>query len=184
LSGVFWLEMKALLALLVAAVALAAAVPALAKDGVKATLHSSIPLDAPAGTPLHVSWTLAYADEQGRRHPFGAGGVFVRLVSASGAPAEAAYARQDEGSYKAIVTVPSGGIGDIEFGVQGFTSGAAGSHRADALFPITNDPIAAAPHSVHSSSGSATWIYVSAAGLVSLATLAGLYVSRRTRVAA
>ena len=78
-------------ALLAGALALfVAAVPASAKEGVKATLTTQIPLTAKPGTQLHVAWTLSFL-ENGQPRPFGAGGGFVRLLSASGAPAETAY---------------------------------------------------------------------------------------------
>jgi hypothetical protein len=124
----------------IGALALVAALPAAAKEGVEATLTSSIPLDAPAATRLQVSWTLAYV-EDGKRRPFGAGGLFVRLRSRSAAKAETAFASGDRGTYRATVVVPEGGIGDIEFGLVGWQSGENGTRRADRIFPITNDPL-------------------------------------------
>jgi len=114
----------------IAAGLLVAAFPAAGKDGVKATLETAIPLDAPAGTRLHIAWKLA--NPAGR--PFSAGGVYVRLVSASGAPAETGVAPSDSqsmGEYAATVAVPEGGIGDVVIGLRGWTSGASGTHRAD-----------------------------------------------------
>ena len=135
------LRRLALLLLVIAAAALAAALPATGKDGVKATLTTLVPLGSPAGTQLKVVWTLAYVDEQGRRHPFGGGGIFVRLLSASGAGAETAFARRQAGRYAATVPVPKGGIRDIQVGIRGWVSGPTGTRRSDVLFPITNDPV-------------------------------------------
>lgn len=129
----------ALAALAAAAVALVAALPAAGKEGVQATLLTRIPLDAPAGTRLHVAWRLTYLDH-GRRRGFGAGGVFVRLRSAAGAGAETGFASGD-GAYRTTVVVPKGGIGDVQIGLQGWTNGPAGTRESDALFPITNDPL-------------------------------------------
>jgi hypothetical protein len=125
----------------VVAVALVAALPAAAKEGVNATLKTSIPLDAPAGTRLAVAWTLAATDGQGRPRPFDAGGIFARLVSTAGVPGETVYASGHRGDYEATVVVPEGGIGDVQIGLTGWRSDANGTRRADAIFPITNDPV-------------------------------------------
>src|SRR5580765_1874196 len=71
--------------LVVAVAALVGALPAAAKEGVTATLRSAIPLGAPAGTHLTVRWTLAARDEDGKRRLFSAEGLFVRLLSKTGA---------------------------------------------------------------------------------------------------
>jgi len=125
----------------VAVVALAAALPAVGKEGVKATLTTRVPLTAPAGTTLRLAWTLAYRDDSGRRHPFDGEGIFVRLLSATGAPARAAPAHGTAGHYAATVRVPEGGIRAIQIGIVGWSTGPNGTRRADALFPITNDPV-------------------------------------------
>jgi hypothetical protein len=120
-----------------------------AKDGVKATLTTGIPLDAPAGTQLRVAWRLFAVDENGQRRPFGASGVFVRLGSATGAETREGFApvgnRPTGGEYEAVVVVPKGGVGDVEIGLLGWRSDATGTHRGDAIFPITNDPLPGAP---------------------------------------
>jgi hypothetical protein len=145
----------ALVLLGAAALTLVAALPAAAKEGVKATLLTRIPLDAPAGTRLDVAWTLTYLDH-GRRKPFGAGGVFVRLVSAAGAPAKTGFA-SGNGDYRATVVVPEGGIGDVVIGLQGWTSGPEGTRESDLLFPITNDPL---PGAFRRDSGWPSWILI------------------------
>ncbi len=168
----------ALVLLGLATAALVGTVPATAKEGVKAT--------AAAGTPLDVAWTLAYVDEDGRRQPFGAGGIFVRLSSAAGAGSQTAFARGDTGDYKATVLVPTGGIGDVQIGIRGFADG----RPSDLLFPITNDPLpgvrrVAAPTSRQAppdepGTGSTTWIFIVAAGgLATLALFAVALVRRR-----
>jgi hypothetical protein len=142
------LRRLALASLALVAASLVAAGPAGAKDGVKATLASRVPLDAPAGTQLRVAWRLFALDENGQRRPFGASGVFVRLGSASGAETREGFApvrNHSTGGYEAVVVVPKGGIGDIEIGLLGWRSDATGTHRGDAIFPITNDPLPGAP---------------------------------------
>jgi hypothetical protein len=163
----------------VVTLALVAAVPATAKEGVEATLKSTIPLDAPAGTRLNVRWTLGYV-EDGEWHPFGASGLYVRLRSASGGRPETAWAGGDRGSYWANVAVPKGGIGDIEFGLVGWQTDANGTRRADAIFPITNDPLPGGNGASETSGpGSLTWILVTAGLLAVLAYLAFPLVRRR-----
>jgi hypothetical protein len=120
--------------------ALAVALPAVAKEGVRATLLTRVPLTAPAGTRLRIAWTLTYRDEHGRRRTFGGEGIFVRLLSASGGPSRTALARATTGGYAAMVRVPAGGIRAIQIGIHGWSSGPNGSRPADELFPITNDP--------------------------------------------
>lgn len=134
----------ALVLLAVAAACVVAPAPLGAKEGVTATLTAPIPLDAAAGSQLRVTWRLFSVDDRGQRRPFGASGVFVRLRSPSGADVEEASAPGDgraTGEYEATVTVPEGGIGDVELGLMGWQSGPSGTRRADLIFPITNDPL-------------------------------------------
>ena len=122
--------------------------PAAAKEGVAATLATKIPLNAEPGSRLHVAWKLTYAEGANRGRPFGANGVFVRLRSATGARAQIGFApdaARDDGRYSATVVVPEGGIGDVEIGLEGWTSGAGGTHRSDLIFAITNDPAPGPP---------------------------------------
>jgi hypothetical protein len=160
--------------LLVAIAALVGALSAAAKDGVRATLSTSIPLDAKPGTRLDVAWTLASATEGGRRQPFGARGVFVRLLSASGAEPEIGDAYEDaKGAYTARVEVPAGGIGDVEIGIHALTSNGPSA----LLFPISNDPVPGARHlpttaSTSEAGSSRAWIVVLVAGSLFAATLA------------
>jgi hypothetical protein len=166
----------ALVALGTVATALVAALPAAGKEGVQATLLTRIPLDAPAGTRLQVAWTLTYRDH-GRRRPFGANGVFVRLTSAAGGSAETGFAG-GQGDYQTTVVVPKGGIGDVQIGLRGWTSGPSGTRESDALFPITNDPL---PGSARSDTGWPSWIFVLVAGLLGGLALFGAAAQTRRR---
>jgi hypothetical protein len=118
------------------AAALVAAFPAAAKNGIKATLTTYVPVTASAGTKLKVGWTLSYA-EGGRRHLFGAGGVFIRLVCPDRTVTTTGNARGHDGRYTAFVRVPAGGIGRIRIGIHARTD----SGPVDTYFPITNDPL-------------------------------------------
>src|SRR5205823_334555 len=110
------LRRSALTCFAVGAVALVVALPAASEEGVKATLTTRIPIAAPAGTMVRVSWTLSYRDEHGQRHPFGGGGIFVRVLGRSHA-AQTALARGTTGRYVATVRVPKGGMRGIQIGM-------------------------------------------------------------------
>ena len=172
--------------------AAAAALPAAAKEGVEATLVTRIPLDAKPGTELQVAWRLGYARGQERGRPFGANGVFVRLVSASGARPETGFAPSGaytRGEYAARVVVPEGGIGDVEIGLLSWTSDAAGTRRGDLLFPITNDPVPArarvasppAEPTASASSDDRPTAWIVAAGLAVLIAMCSLGVAVAAR---
>jgi hypothetical protein len=175
--------------LLVVAAALAAAFPAAGKEGVKATLATPVPLNAEPGTKLEVVWRLAFLDEHGRRQAFGAGGVFVRLLSASGAGAKTGLAdERGPGEYAATVVVPKGGIGDVRIGIRSWTNGPSGTRESDWLLPITNDPLPGPAHINPTATGkpgnpgSRVWILIVAGcGLFTVA-LVGLVAARRRRV--
>jgi hypothetical protein len=131
-----------LLALLAGLAPLLVAAPADGKTGVRARLSAPVPLAAPPGESITVTWTLGYRDEQGRWRPgFDACGVFVRLASAAGGrptlgfDSGGACSDHPGGDYAARVKVPEGGIGGITIGLRGTT---------DVFFPIENDPLAAA----------------------------------------
>lgn len=118
----------------VAIVALAAASGAATKGGEQAHLTSAIPLGAQPGSTLRIGWRVDAPDEGGARGPFNAIGMFVRLLSRTGAPATTGFAQgggHPDGRYAADVPVPSGGIGGIRTGLRGTT---------DVLFPVVNDP--------------------------------------------
>jgi len=177
------------LLLTVAGAALVAALPAAAKEGVKATLTTRIPLDAKPGTKLDVAWSLAFLDEHGRRQPFGAGGVFVRLLSASGAGAETGVADETgTGEYTAKVVVPKGGIGDVQIGIHAWVSSPSGTRPSDGLFPITNDPmpgkvrITATPTGGQTASGSTLWIFVVAGFALFALCVIAVAITRRKRI--
>jgi hypothetical protein len=176
-----------------AAIAVAlAATPAWGKEGVEATLQTSLPPNASPGDQLRVAWTLAYRDEQGKWRPFGASGVFIRLVSASGGKPTTAVSGDGgrTGAYEATVSVPEGGIGGISIGLHGTSSGAGGTSAADLYFPVRNSPVpvvmesAPAPSvptpAARSADGfSALWI--AALALTSLLAASGLAIVLRNR---
>ena len=74
------------------------------------------------------------------RHPFDGDGIFLRLLSATGAAARTALAHGTSGHYAATVRVPEGGSVRSR-SASSLVDGPNGTRRADALFPITNDPV-------------------------------------------
>jgi hypothetical protein len=121
---------------------LAAGPAALGKEGVNARLLTPLRVDAAPGEKLTVVWALAGTDEHGRRQPFNAIGVFVRLLSATGGRPTIGFATPDahpQGRYDARVAVPKGGIGGVQIGLRGSSDG----EPSDVLFPLANDPFAA-----------------------------------------
>jgi len=132
---------SALVAVLAATAVGLTAAPAGAKEDVGATLTTPIPLDAAPGDEITVAWTLESVDDKGKRHPFGASGIYVRLFSAAGGDPTVGPATGGDGRYEAAVVVPEGGIGGVQIGLQGWVSDPTGTYRSDAFFPITNNPL-------------------------------------------
>ena len=100
---------------------------AAAKEGAQAHLVSPLPAHAVAGRRIAISWTVDIPDESGNRVPFGAIGMFVRLVGRHGAMTQATAA-QSNGPFSATLRVPRGGIRAIRFGLHG---------SSDIFFPLT-----------------------------------------------
>jgi hypothetical protein len=174
-----------LLVVLLASIAAGvAATPAAGKEDVEATLDTQIPLNPSPGEQLWVAWTLTYIDEQGKRQPFGAGGVFIRLFSASDGKATTGVASGDggrTGEFDATVVVPEGGIGKIAIGLHGIASGPTGSWTSDVYFPVKNSPFPVVaksapvpPESASAPSASATSAPSSESGDGRLATWIGV----------
>ena len=162
---------------------------ALGKEGVTARLLTPLRLDAAApGEKITVVWGLGWTDEHGRRQPFNAIGVFVRLRSASGGRPTIGFATPDahpQGRYDAQVAVPEGGIGGVQIGLGGSSDGGA----SDVLFPLENDPFAAPARGVaagqEATSGRPLPTWLALAGALALLGLLGAVVWRaRWRTAA
>jgi hypothetical protein len=99
-----------------------------AKEGVVAELTSTLPLAAPAGSTIDVSWSLSSPSG-----PFNAMNVYVHLLGTSGQATEAVAfgAAHADGRYAARVRAPPGGIKGIRIGLKGTT---------EIFFPVVNDP--------------------------------------------
>jgi hypothetical protein len=97
------------------------------RPGVAATLTSKVPFGSPVGSRFAVTWTL----KRSGGAPYDAKGIFVRVVCPEGDVVTTAAAHEvgtASGSYRAVATVPAGGIGTISIG----------SGRPPTYFAITN----------------------------------------------
>jgi hypothetical protein len=122
----------------IVAIALAGADLAPAKEGARARLTAVPSLAAAPGTTVSVHWKVDVPASNGRREPFNAVGMFVRLLSGTGAASTIGFATPTahaDGRYSAEVRTPPGGIGGIRVGLRGST---------DIVFPVENDPFTSA----------------------------------------
>lgn len=126
--------MRRLLPLAVAIAALAAPA-ASAKEGAQAHLLTPLPRHPAAGSMITVRWTVDVPGAPGTRRPFGAIGMFVRLLSRDGA-STSATAHQYEPPYHVRIRVPAGGIRDIRFGLMGTGCGPSGCRPSPMFFPL------------------------------------------------
>lgn len=100
-------------------VALAAAVPAGAKEGAQAHLLRPLPKSASPGSFITVRWTVTVRGPNGTRVGISAIGMLVRLVGRGGS-ATTALARENVGPpYSARLRVPRGGIRAVRLGIAG-----------------------------------------------------------------
>lgn len=120
----------------VAAVALASAAPAAAKEGAQAHLLSPLPRDARPGSVISIRWTVDVPGAKGKRVPFSAVGMFVRLRG-TGPGVVTASAPQLEGPpYSVRIRVPRGGIRVIRFGLMGSSCRPSGCSPSPMYFPL------------------------------------------------
>ena len=117
--------------LLVAALALLAVPAASAKDGAQAHLLRPLPSHPAAGTMITVRWTVTVLDN-GKRRPFGAIGMFVKLVGTNRASTTATAPQKHGPPYSVRIRVPRGGIRAIRFGLHAWNDNGPG----DMYFPL------------------------------------------------
>jgi hypothetical protein len=118
-----------LLLVLIAAVAMLA-VPAGAKEGVRAKLDEPVRLDTAPGETITVAWHLV--DQQGR--PFGASGIYLRVSRCGRGPLTVPATQRSLGGYSARVRVPKGGIRKLLVGLRGWRIIGDQKKRADRFF--------------------------------------------------
>jgi len=133
------LAFVALVALVAVFASVVGTTPTAAKEGVVARVLTPIPRNSQPGTKLRVVWTLSSV-EDGKRRPFGAGGVFIRLFGPDGARSPRVYASEPElGRYRAQVRVPRGGVRRIVIGLMGTVCDQSGCRPSPKLFPIVGN---------------------------------------------
>ena len=120
-----------LISVLIAAAALLA-IPAAAKEGVRAELVEPVRLGTPAGETIKVAWKLI--DEQGR--PFGASGIYLRVSRCGRRALTVPATERRGGGYSARVKVPKGGIRKLRVGLRGWRIIGDRKERADMFFPF------------------------------------------------
>jgi hypothetical protein len=122
------------------AVVLAALPDALAQDRVRARIERPHRCPA-AGHTVMATWTLT-AVRNGRRVPYRASGVYVKIVRRDGRPALKRFARSTRrGHYRARLTAPKGGIRRLEIWRARVRHTPGGKTTpADVRFPVRGDP--------------------------------------------
>ena len=105
------------------------AVPAGAKEGVRAKLDNDVRLSTPAGKTIRVAWHLVDADG---RH-FGAGGIYLRVSRCGRRPLTVRAVSRGRG-YSARFRVPRGGIRKLVVGLEGVRIVGERRERADKYF--------------------------------------------------
>lgn len=120
---------------LVAVVAALAVPAAAAKEGAQAHLLAPLPAHPHVGSRISVRWSVDVPGTPGRRRPFGADGMFVRLLGRDGA-STSATAPQYKPPYQVRVRVPVGGMRSIRFGLMGTSCGPAGCKASPIFFPL------------------------------------------------
>lgn len=107
------------------------ALPAGAKQGVRAKLEGNVRLGTTPGKTIAVAWRLVDA----RGHAFGASGIYVRVSRCGGGLRRVKARNLGDGRFSARVRVPAGGIRRLRVGLEGWRIPAGGkAQRADMLF--------------------------------------------------
>jgi hypothetical protein len=116
-------------AVLLAAVALLA-VPATAKEAVRAYLDAPVDIDTPAGRTITVKWHLK--DAEGR--PFGGRGIYLRVSRCNRRAMRVRAIERPGGAYMVRLKVPRPRIRKLMVGLPGIRIYRGRTTRADAYF--------------------------------------------------
>ena len=106
------------------------AVPASAKDGVRAKLEGSARLGTAPGKTIRVVWRLV--DARGNR--FGVSGIYLRVSRCGGGLRRVKARNQGGGRFSARAVVPAGGIRMLRVGLVGWRTAGGVTERADMVF--------------------------------------------------
>lgn len=110
--------------------ALLLALPASAKEGVRAKAEGTVRLGGAPGTTIRLTWRLVDA----RGGAFGAGGIYLRVTRCAGGPRRVNARDLGNGRFTARVVVPKGGIRMLRVGLEGWSTAGGRTQRADVFF--------------------------------------------------
>ena len=85
-----------------------------------------------AGAMIKIRWTVTVPAAGGKREPFSAIGMFVRLIGSNHATTTATAAQTHGPPYRVRIRVPRGGIRAIRFGLHGTND----NGPSDIFFPL------------------------------------------------
>lgn len=120
----------------VAVVALTLAAPAAAKEGAQAHLLGPLPRHALPGSVITIRWTVDVPGAKGKRVPFSAVGMFVRLRGIGAAVVSATAPQMEGPPYSVRIRVPRGGIRLVRFGLMGTSCRPSGCGPSPMYFPL------------------------------------------------
>jgi len=106
------------------------ALPASAKEGVRAKLEGTVRLGAAPGKTIGVTWRLV--DAHG--HAFGASGIYLRVSRCGGGLRRLKARNLGGGRFAARLIVPPRGIRKLRVGLAGWRIAGGKAQRADMLF--------------------------------------------------
>ena len=113
---------------------LAAAAPALAKDGIEARLDQAIPLNGDPGTPITVGFTIAAIGEDPGSWP--GQPVILKVHPVGGDPVESVATDDGKGHYTATFLMPEHGVASVEIGMRGESCENGTCTRSDFMFQV------------------------------------------------
>ena len=106
------------------------ALPATAKEGVRAYLDAPVDIDTPAGRTITVRWHLR--DAEG--HPFGGHGIYLRVSRCDRRPMRVRATPRGGGGYSVRLKVPRPRIRKLMVGLPGIRIAGGRTTRADVYF--------------------------------------------------
>ena len=106
------------------------ALPAAAKQGVRAYLEAPVDIDTPAGRTITVTWRLR--DAEG--HPFGGHGIYLRVSRCERRAMKVRATPRGGGAYSVRLKVPRPGIRKLMVGLPGMRIAGGRTTRADMYF--------------------------------------------------
>ena len=114
--------MRSLVTIALAAIlTLAAAAPALAKEGLEARLDAPIARDTPGGSEIEVGMTVTVPDGDAV-HPVEGSPIYLKLFGPDGSTtSQRGRAGREAGHYTMRVLVPASGVSRVEVGIHGST---------------------------------------------------------------